>query len=84
MQGLRVRSSFADLITPIAHLVAERYYWVLENVLFVHQSAAGRMFDEIEYDEATLQQSNQLRLMDKSFSLRPLNLCKETRIRFMD
>jgi hypothetical protein len=67
MHGLRVRCSFADLITPIAHLVAERYYWVLENVLFVHQSAAGRIFDEIEYDEATLQESNQLRLMDKKF-----------------
>lgn len=66
MHGLRVRTSFANLIAPIARLV-QRYYWVLEDVMFVHQSAAGRIFDEIEYDEATLQERNQLRLMDKKF-----------------
>lgn len=64
MKGLRIRNRLSELIAPISQLVTD-YFWVLDNVMFVHQSAGGSLFDERKYSESILQESQPLVLIDK-------------------
>lgn len=67
MRGLRVRDkNFALLVAPIAHLLVE-YYWVLDDVTFARESAAGRLFDEDRYGRAVLQEAGGFKLVGKDF-----------------
>ena len=63
MKGLRIRTRFYELMAVISHRVSG-YYWVLEDVTFVHHGASGRLFDERRYRESVLQQSQSLVLLD--------------------